>query len=60
MKKLYEDFISMFDNKKLDLKIVELEKEIGEIRELTTNNYWKLKKDLDKRIKSNTKKKVTN
>jgi hypothetical protein len=55
MKKMYEKFISMFNNDDLELKITKLEDEIEEIRELTTNNYWKLRKEFIKNGKGRKK-----
>lgn len=46
MKKLYKKIMHIFNSKKLELKISKLEKEIEEVKVLTTNNYWKLKKEL--------------
>ena len=39
---------SKFKDKKLQDKIDQLTKEIEDVRELTTENYWKLKKELNK------------
>jgi hypothetical protein len=38
--------IEKLKHRKIHRKIAKLEKEIEDLRELTTNNYWKLKKEI--------------
>jgi hypothetical protein len=45
-----------FSDKKLHAKIDSLEKEIELVRELTTENYWKLKKEFGKKPRNPRKK----
>ncbi len=52
---IYNDIMNRISGKAVKTKIKSLESEIEELRELTTNNYWKLKKQIDSNVNKNRK-----
>lgn len=52
---IFKKLIEKLKYRKINKKIEQLEKEIEEVRSLTTENYWKLKKEISRGQKRTTK-----